>query len=151
MVFREGRVDFEGTLDTESASLVNFWGGPIQGEATIYGDGRIEFTENQVGKNPLLTGTTYDLNGAAADVLTDWASAVKLGYDIETDGQTLSRSQRHKQLLEQAEAFRKRAIIGSVRMMRTDVKPKSHNRPFTRAIEESFDKLGLYPPSQPHD
>lgn len=148
LVYKEGRVEVEGTLDTESAKLVNFYGAPIEGETTIHGDGRIEFTVNQLGKAPLLTGTTYDLNGAAADVLTDWASAVKLGYDITTDGQELKRSQRHAQLLEQAKAFRDRAIIGSVSMRRYDAKVRGQNRG-AKALLESFDRLGLYPPSQP--
>lgn len=145
--FRHGEVAFEGTLDVEAATLVNFWGGAIEGEATIYPDGRVDFTDNQVGKNPLLTGIAYDLYGVAADVLTDWASAVKLGYDISTDNQTLTRSQRHKQMLEQAQEYRKRAVIGSAKMTRRDVALTGRDLPFTKAALESFEKAGLYPKS----
>lgn len=148
LALKDGKVNFEGTLDVETAELVTFWGAPIEGDVMIFGDGRIEFAESQLAKTPLLTGTTYDLNGAAADVLTDWASAVKLGYDISTDSQELKRSQRHEQLLEQAEAFRKRALISSVQMSRTDLNPAAGGR--TKAILESFDKWGLYPQSTPN-
>jgi hypothetical protein len=147
LALKEGKVNFEGTLDTEGATLVSFWGGALEGTQTIYGDGRIEFSVSQLVKTPLLTGTTYDLNGAAADVLTDWAAAVKMGYDITADGQTLSRSQRHEQLLTQAEAFRNRAIIGSVQMGRSDSRASRHSG--TKAVLDSFDRLGLYPPSTP--
>jgi hypothetical protein len=149
LVLKNGKVNFEGTLDTETATLVSFWGAALEGATTIYGDGRIEFEKSQLAKTPLLTGTTYDLNGAAADVLTDWASAAKLGYDITADGQTLTRSQRHEQLLTQAEEFRKRAIVGTVSMSRSDLRPGGRNRPFARAVEESFDQWGLYPQSTP--
>lgn len=141
LVLKDGKVNFEGTLDIETASLVTFWGGEVEGKTTIFSDGRIEFEQTQLGKGPMLSGTTYDLNGAAADVLTDWASAVKLGYDIATDNQTLTRSQRHEQLLTQAEAFRKRALIGVVALGRTDGRPTGGNRPFTDAARQFFDHI----------
>jgi hypothetical protein len=146
MVFLNGEVRFEGTLDVEEASVVSFWGGPINGDFTVSPNGFVEFTESQISTSPLLSGIAYDLNGAAADVLTDWASAVKLGYDITTDAQTLTRSQRHAQILEQAENFRKRATIGSVQLVRRDVKGGGGGGHRTKAIEDSFDKWGLYPP-----
>jgi hypothetical protein len=146
--FLNGEVPFEGTLDTESVSFVTFGGAPISGTATVSPQGFVEFSQSQVATVPLISGVAYDLYGAAADVLTDWASAVKLGYDITTDGQTLKRSQRHEQLLGQAKEYRKRAVIGTAQMQRRDVKAGGRNRRRVQALEDSFDNLGLYPPSK---
>lgn len=139
-----GRVEFQGKLDVDNASVIAFNGAEISGGTTIRDDGRIEFTESQLSAIPLLSGLCYDLNGAAADVLTEWASQVKLGYDISTDGQQMTRSQRHSQLLEQAEAFRARAVIGSMRMMRGDVRPGRGRSRRTAAILRSFERWGRY-------
>lgn len=147
LVFLAGSVHIAGTLDVETAALVTFWGGQIPGSATVTPNGFVTFTESQVASMPLMSGTVYDLYGTAADVLTDWASAVKLGYDLTTDGQTLTRSQRHEQMLEQADAYRKRAVIGSVRMQRGDVKADNRSRVRRQALMDSFDRWGLYPPS----
>lgn len=144
--FLAGRVPVDGSLDVDTATFVTFWGGQIPGKGTVTPFGFCTFTESQVASMPLLSGTAYDLYGAAADILTDWASAVKLGYDLTTDGQTLKRSQRHEQLMDQAEDFRKRAVIGSVRMERRDVKADNRSRVRTRALLESFNRWGLYPP-----
>lgn len=146
LVFLNGTVHIAGTLDVETAGLVTFWGGQIPGTAAIEPNGIITFTESQVASMPLLSGTVYDLYGAAADVLTDWASAVKLGYDLTTDGQKLSRSQRHEQLLEQADAYRKRSVIGTVQMRRGDVKADNRSRVRRQALMDSFDRWGLFPP-----
>lgn len=144
--FLAGRVPVDGSLDVDTATFVTFWGGQIPGTGTVTPFGFCTFTESQVASMPLLSGTAYDLYGAAADILTDWASAVKLGYDLTTDGQTLKRSQRHEQLMGQAEDFRKRAVIGSVQMRRGDVKADNRSRVRTRALLDSFNRWGLYPP-----
>lgn len=145
--FLSGRVAVDGTLDVDTASFVTFWGGQIPGTGTVTPFGYCTFTQSQVASMPLLSGTAYDIYGAAADILTDWASAVKLGYDLTTDGQTLKRSQRHEQLMDQAADFRKRAVIGSVQMRRGDVKADNRSRMRTRALLDSFHRWGLYPPS----
>jgi hypothetical protein len=122
VVAKNGRVEIVGTLDTETAEIVGLDGGPIEGDATVFPNGAIDFTENQLSASPRISGLAYDLNGAAADVLTDWAASVKGGYDVTIDGQALRRSQRHAQLLAQAEAFRSKAVIGSVRLTRSDTR-----------------------------
>lgn len=141
--FVNGQVRLPGTLDTENASVISFGGTKIAG-TTIHDDGRIEFTTSQVTSAPLLSGLCYDLNGAAADVLTDWAAAVKLGYDLSTDGQSLKRSQRHEQLLSQAEAFRARAVVGSINLGRSDSRPAGANTGKTRAALTAFERWGQW-------
>jgi hypothetical protein len=118
-----GQVELRGSLDTETAVVTTIAGNQVKG-ATLHEDGHIDYAENMISTPTLLTGITYDLSGAAADVLTDWASAVKEGYDLTADGQGLKRSQRHAQLLTQAAAFRARAVPGTITLRRTDVPPK---------------------------
>lgn len=138
--FVEGQIDVAGTLDADTAIVVDLSGAKIE-DATVHGDGRVEFAEDQSSSVALLSGLCYDLNGAAADVLTDWASAVQLGYDISTDGQSMKRSQRHAQLLAQAEAFRARAVIGSISVGRSDVRPSGHRGSRTAAARRAFGRI----------
>jgi len=123
VVSKNGEVEISGTLDPKTVTIIEVNGATIEG-VTAHKDGRLEFATDQSFHVPLISGLAYDLNGAAADVLTDWAAAVKDGYDVTLDGQSMSRSQRHSQLLEQAEAFRARSPIGSVRMRRRDVRSR---------------------------
>lgn len=126
-VVLNGEVSVSGALDTETAVVTDSAGRKVEG-ATFHSDGRIEFASDQSTYFLFLAGLAYDLNGAAADVLTAWAAAVKGGYDVTVDGQQMTRSQRHTQLLEQAKAFRNRAIIGGVRMRRGDQLSTGHRR-----------------------
>lgn len=127
-----GQVGVNGTLDTQSAAVFDFDGKSVAG-VTVYPDGRLEFDTDQTSKALMLTGIAYDLNGAAADVLTDWAAAVKGGYDVTVDGQSMKRSQRHSQLLAQAETFRAKAVIASVSMHRSDSRRRrGHGRRLCR-------------------
>lgn len=141
--FINGQVVVPGVLDTEGAIVTSF-DGPVIEDATVHDDGRIEFATTQATTVPLLSCLCYDLNGAAADVLTDWASAVKQGYDISTDGQSLKRSQRHAQLLEQAKAFRARAVSGSVQLRRFDLARHDRGATRTGAAIAAFERLGRW-------
>lgn len=140
IVFITGRVPTNGTVDTDTAIVVNVVGAPIDG-ATVHDDGRVDFDSDQAIHTPLLSGLCYDLNGAAADVMEAWASAVKLGYDISTDGQSMSRSQRHAQLLKQAAEFRSRILPGSVNMIRTDMRGRYGQRRASAAVR-AFERIG---------
>ncbi|HSC20598.1 MAG TPA: hypothetical protein VLC07_02620 [Solirubrobacterales bacterium] len=126
-VVMNGEVSVSGALDIEAAKVTDSAGREVE-DTTFHSDGRIEFATDQSTYFLYLTGLAYDLNGAAADVLTDWAAAVKGGYDVTVDGQQMTRSQRHTQLLEQAKAFRSRAIVGSVRMRRGDQRSTRRRR-----------------------
>lgn len=142
LVFVNGRAPVTGILDTETATVVSWTGHPIPGTATIHDDGRVEFTANQVTAIPTLNGLCYDLNAAAAEVLTDWASALKLGYDIKSGDASLPRSQRHEMLLEQAQAFRSRAVTSSAQMVRGDLRRRGRGSSRTSAVLKAFDRLG---------
>lgn len=119
---RQGQVEIAGTLDAEAAVVLDSTG-VVLDNIEIHSDGHLDFGADQTGRSLLLTGLAYDLNAAAASVLTDWAAAVKGGYDITVDGQSMKRSQRHAQLLAQAEAYRSKGVITSVRLRRSDQRP----------------------------
>jgi len=124
---REAQAEVRGTLDAEAASVIDSGGVAVPG-ATVHPDGHITFDTDRSTYALLLTGLAYDLNVAAAEVLTDWAAAVKAGYDITVDGQSLKRSQRHAQLLEQAREFGRKALAGSVSLRRTDGRRRASRR-----------------------
>ena len=75
-----------------------------------------------------LTGKTYDVYRAAADLLEMWASRVSLNFDFTTDGQSFRRSQAHQQLLDTALHYRMRQRSRSVAMTRSDLNgPQQQN------------------------
>lgn len=120
---RAGTVAVRGALDAENAVVLDRRGEVLAAETlSVKPDGRIEFAEDMGGRQLLLTGLAYDLNGAASDVLTSWAAMVAESYDVTVDGQSMKRSQRHAQLLKQAETFRAAGLIGTVSMKRHDVR-----------------------------
>lgn len=51
-------------------------------------------------------GCTYDVYGAAADALEIQAAQVAQDFDFQTEGVSYSRSQKHEQLMKQAERYR---------------------------------------------
>lgn len=67
------------------------------------------------------TGKTYDLNGAAADLLEFWAATLTGKYDITVDGQTLRRSQLMQAKFALATQYRRKARPRIVQMVRRDV------------------------------
>jgi hypothetical protein len=125
--FRSGRVTVRGRLDTSSVVIVDLAGDPVDG-ATVHDDGRVTFTADAARAGPLFSGVGYDVHAAAAEALEQWASAVKLAFDITTDGQTLTRSQRYTQLVDRARQERARSLPGTVTLTRPDVRP-AHARP----------------------
>lgn len=94
-------------------------GGTVTGW-TLAKDGHIDFTANTAGSAYYLTAWGYDLHAAAADVLDQWASAVKLHYDVDSDDQRHARNQKVKELRAQAAIYRKKAVIVTGAMKRDD-------------------------------
>jgi hypothetical protein len=126
---RAGSVSIAGTLDAEAAVVLDTTGAVLAAdEVTVQPDGHMAFAEDVSDRSLRLTGLAYDLNGAAADVLTSWAAMVAEDYDVMVDGQSMKRSQRHAQLLKQAETFRSKALIGTVSMKRHDLRHRTRNR-----------------------
>ena len=68
-----------------------------------------------------ITGKSYDLYGAAADVLEMHAASVAGRYDFKSGDQSFSRSQHHKHLLGLVEAYRRKQRPRTVTMVRHDV------------------------------
>jgi hypothetical protein len=68
-----------------------------------------------------LTGKTYDVYAAAADLLERWAATVARAYDFDEDGQRFRRSQQREGLLAVAAQYRaqQRPAVGS--MARSDL------------------------------
>jgi hypothetical protein len=66
-----------------------------------------------------VTGWYYDLYGAAAEVLEQWAAKEKLSFDISADGQSFKRSQKAEQLMRLASECRAKAWAGSGALMTT--------------------------------
>jgi hypothetical protein len=123
-----------GTLDVEAATVTAVDGSAIDA-VTIFEDGRLEFEDSVLSAAPRLTGMAYDLDGAAYDVLTEWASALKLNYDIrDADGRALARSQRPAQLLEQAAVYRGRALPSTTSL-------SAPHRGRTSQIVRAFDQI----------
>lgn len=69
----------------------------------------------------IITGKQFDLNGAAADLLEEWLSRVKLEFDFLSAGRTFKRSQQIDALLSLSERYRRRQWIGYSAMVRTDM------------------------------
>lgn len=67
-----------------------------------------------------LTGVSYDLYGAAADLLDAWAAREKLSFTFSTDGQQFTRSQKFSQIAALAETYRRRQRPRLVSLVRTD-------------------------------
>lgn len=74
------------------------------------------------------TGKTYDLNGAAADLLDFWAATLTGKYDITVDGQTLRRSQLMQMKFSLAQQYRRKARPRIARMVRHDVMPEMDSK-----------------------
>jgi hypothetical protein len=75
-----------------------------------------------------ITGKTYDLNAAAAELCDYWASTYQTAFDFTSDGQSFKRSQAVNQLRESAKAYRKRARVRSARAYRSDFPTPSYTK-----------------------
>lgn len=69
-----------------------------------------------------IRGSQFDIYASAADVLTAQAARVMLDFDFVSEAAAkYSRSQKHAQLLAQANEYRARSIPRSARLHRTDM------------------------------
>lgn len=81
-----------------------------------YQRGEFTFTTDQGSAGRYITGRTYDVHAAAAELLEAWASHEAQAFDFTTDGQSFARSQRAQGLRAQASDLRKRARVKTKRM-----------------------------------
>lgn len=91
---------------------------PVTGD---YLTGRWAFATSQNGV--VIFGKTYDVYGAAADLLETWASLTATEFDFSADGGDFKRSQKSKALLELATEYRKKQRVKQVKQVRNDVWP----------------------------
>lgn len=88
--------------------------GDDRGTATYTADyqlGIFDFASDVGGTALYLTARSYDIYGAAGEILEEWAANEARSFDFSTDGQSFSRSQKAQGLREQARLMRKRARI----------------------------------------
>lgn len=85
-----------------------------------YNRGVVTFAANTGGTEYYLTGRSYDLYSAAAELLTSWATKEKLAFDFTTDGQSFRESQKATMLLSMAEQYRGMSAPMAVSMVRVD-------------------------------
>lgn len=67
-----------------------------------------------------ITGRTYDVYRAAADLLERWAARWALSYDVNVDGQSLHRSQAGAALMNLAKQYRQQQRAFTIDTRRTD-------------------------------
>ena len=68
-----------------------------------------------------VTGYSYDVYGAGADLLEEWAGIVKLKFDFSRGDQKLSRSQMIASLLQLADSYRAKQMPLIATQVRTDL------------------------------
>lgn len=68
-----------------------------------------------------ITGKTYDIYRASADLLERWSARYALLFNISVDGQSLQRSQAHSMLLDLAKQYRMKQRAGSITVKRGDL------------------------------
>lgn len=85
-----------------------------------YTKGIVTFTADQGGTAWFMSGRSYDLNAAAADVWNRKATYYAQSYDVKTDGHQLTRSQLFKQAKEMEEYYRGMVGAYTVDILRGD-------------------------------
>lgn len=89
-----------------------------------YRRGQVEFSSNQAGSVYYVTGRSYDLKAAAADIWRRKAAHyAPTSFDFSTDNHSVSRSQIYKHCLEMADFFdgASTSSIQTVSMFRSDM------------------------------
>jgi hypothetical protein len=67
-----------------------------------------------------VTGKSYDVNSAAANLLDAWSASFMTAYDVSTDLQRFSRSQIFKNMQCLACIYRRQGRISEIRTYRSD-------------------------------
>jgi hypothetical protein len=82
--------------------------------------GVVTFTTDQAGASRFVTGRSYNVNSAAADVWRKKAAHYATAYDVSTDNHSLKRSQLVAQAKEQMRYFEAMGGPSSITMERGD-------------------------------
>lgn len=82
--------------------------------------GHWAFASQPQGIGVRITGKSYDVYGAAADLLDQWAGQLKLEFTFSSDLQTFRRDQQVTQLMALAQRYRQQALPGNMRIVQGD-------------------------------
>lgn len=74
-----------------------------------------------------ITGKTYDIYRASADLLERWSAKYALLFNVTVDGQSVQRSQAHSMLLDLAKQYRMKQRAGSIALKRADLGGRAGN------------------------
>jgi hypothetical protein len=111
----EGLTDWETDVVVSSNTFAT-----LTPASSDYINGRFTFATDT--RPPVyLTGKTYDLYGAAADLLEAWAATGAGAYDFTTGRQTFNRSQIGQNRATLARQYRGRARTVQASVRRTDI------------------------------
>jgi hypothetical protein len=105
----------------EAAQLVDNGYAVLSPATSDFQNGRWTFT-TEPAYPVYLTGYTYDLNGAAAQILDQWAAQVKLQFSFSSGQQRFERQQQHAMLTQQAALCRRKQRPRCVPQIRGDVR-----------------------------
>jgi hypothetical protein len=115
-----------GFLETPASGTAVFFiedsVGDNRGTSTYAADymlGIFDFNDDTGGTALYLTARSYDIYGAAAELLEDWSAREARCFDFSADGQSFNVQQKAQSLREQARMLRKRARVQK-RNLRTD-------------------------------
>jgi len=124
--YRSGNGYYEATTGGTAIFYVQDSTGAQVGTASYtpdYRRGQIQFGSDQRSSVYYLTGRSYDLEAAAAEIWRRKASHYANSFDFSTDNHSISRSQVYKHCLEMAEYFEGKSAnaVETVQMFRSDI------------------------------
>lgn len=108
----------------EDARVVDASGATVALASADWASGRVVLTTPASG--PLyLAGATYDLAGAVADLLEEWATRLARQFDVSLDGVSVQRSQQAEALRLMASQWRARQRVAVGPLVRAEDWPWS--------------------------
>ena len=124
--YKSGNGYYEATTGGTEIFYVQDGTGAIAGTSLWTADyrrGQITFSADTSGTTYYLTGRSYDLEAAAAEVWRRKASHYANSFDFSTDNHSISRSQVYKHCLEMAEYYESKSAsaVETVQMFRSDM------------------------------
>ncbi len=106
--------DWEG-----DAQLVDMSYNALTPSTSDYQEGRWTFATS-TPPSVYLVGKTYDIYGAAADLLEQWAARLARKYDISDSNSSYKRSQAAERLESLARTYRQQQRVRVISMSRSD-------------------------------
>ena len=92
-----------------------------------YSRGVVTFNADTLGSSMLLTGRSYDLNAAAADVWRYKAANDAKMYSFSAGGQTFTRNQFYEHCRQMATYYEGQAAPTSISLYRSDIDPSGES------------------------